>query len=192
MVKLTKIYTRGGDRGETSLAGGARVAKDALRMEAIGAVDEANAAIGLARLQAPRALDAMLARIQNELFDLGADLATPFGDAEEEGRALRILPEQVARLEHEIDDVNAKLAPLASFVLPGGTPTAAHLHLARTIVRRAERRLVAAMATESFNPVALAYLNRLSDHLFVLAREANDGGREDVLWRPGATRDDDE
>ena len=190
MVKLTKIYTRGGDRGETSLAGGGRIAKDAPRMEAIGAVDEANAAIGLARLAAPCALDAMLERIQNELFDLGADLATPRGDAEEEGQALRILPEQVARLEQEIDDVNAKLAPLASFVLPGGTPTAAHLHLARTIVRRAERRLVAAMATESLNPVALAYLNRLSDHLFVLAREANDGGRKDVLWRPGATRDD--
>ncbi len=191
MVKLTKIYTRGGDGGETSLAGGARVAKDAPRMEAIGAVDEANAAIGLARLEAPRALDAMLARIQNELFDLGADLATPLGDAEEEERALRVLPGQVARLEQEIDSVNGRLAPLSSFVLPGGTPTAARLHLARTIVRRAERRLVAAMATEPLNPVALAYLNRLSDHLFVLARLANRAGDADVLWRPGATRDDD-
>ncbi len=192
MVKLTKIYTRGGDGGETSLAGGARVAKDAPRMEAIGAVDEANAAIGLARLEAPRELDAMLARIQNELFDLGADLATPGGDAEEEARALRILPEQVVRLEQEIDGANARLAPLSSFVLPGGTPTAARLHLARTIVRRAERRLVAAMATEQLNPVALAYLNRLSDHLFVLARLANRAGQDDVLWRPGATRNDGE
>lgn len=190
MVRLTRIYTRGGDRGETSLAGGARVSKDSPRLEAIGAVDEANAAIGVARLHVAADLDPLLARIQNELFDLGADLATPVreGDADED--ALRIREEQVQRLEREIDTLNCHLAPLASFVLPGGTPAAAHLHQARTIVRRAERRLVAAMAGEPFNPVALRYLNRLSDQLFVLARHANERGEADVLWRPGATREE--
>ncbi|RMD87601.1 MAG: cob(I)yrinic acid a,c-diamide adenosyltransferase [Alphaproteobacteria bacterium] len=189
MVRLTRIYTRGGDMGETSLAGGSRVSKDSLRLEAIGAVDEANAAIGVARLHVAADLDSLLARIQNELFDLGADLATPLADNESQSEALRIQDDQVARLEREIDTFNSHLPPLSSFVLPGGTPAAAHLHQARTIVRRAERRLVAAMAEAPFNPVALAYLNRLSDHLFVLARHANGRGEADVLWRPGATRE---
>ena len=187
MVKLTRIYTRGGDQGETSLTGGARVKKSSLRIEAIGTVDEANAVIGIARLQtvgshAMAGPDTMLARIQNDLFDLGADLSTPAGDE----KALRISAKQVERLEHEIDGLNASLQPLDSFVLPGGTELAAALHLARTVVRRAERVAVALAAQESVSPEALKYLNRLSDHLFVLARMANDQGRSDVLWRPGA------
>jgi cob(I)alamin adenosyltransferase len=191
MVRLTRIYTRGGDRGETSLGDGARVPKHALRVAAYGTVDEANAAIGLARLHidpgADTAADEMLARIQNDLFDLGADLCTP-----EEGRraagALRVAAAQVERLEREIDRINAALAPLDSFVLPGGTPAAAHLHLARTIVRRAERLVSELAAAETVNPEALRYLNRLSDHLFVLGRRLNDNGARDVLWRPGANR----
>ena len=185
MVRLTRIYTRGGDKGETSLGDGSRVAKQALRVAAFGTVDEANAALGLARLHAEGEVDRALERIQNELFDLGADLATPDGGAE---GALRILGTQVERLEHEIDAWNAALAPLSSFVLPGGTPLAAHLHLARTITRRAERLVAALAAAEKVNPEALKYLNRLSDHLFVLSRHVNDGGARDVLWRPGATR----
>jgi cob(I)alamin adenosyltransferase len=189
MVRLTRIYTRGGDKGETSLGDGARVPKHALRVAAYGTVDEANAAIGIARLHVDAAADAMLARIQNDLFDLGADLCTPQGGrrAAERG-ALRILAAQVARLEGEIDQMNAALAPLASFVLPGGTPAAAHLHLARTIVRRAERLVSELAAAEPVNPEALRYLNRLSDHLFVLGRRVNDNGARDVLWRPGANR----
>ena len=191
MVKLTRIYTRGGDRGETSLSDGSRVKKHALRIEAIGAVDEANATIGLARLQtgspAQAGADAMLARIQNDLFDLGADLATPEGGGGAKG-PLRILASQVERLEHEIDAMNAELRPLDSFILPGGTELAAALHLARTVVRRAERLGVALAERESVNAEAVKYLNRLSDHLFVLARAANDKGRSDVLWRPGANR----
>jgi cob(I)alamin adenosyltransferase len=191
MVRLTRIYTRGGDRGETSLGDGARVPKHALRVAAFGTVDEANAAIGIARLHTgsgiDRAADEMLARIQNDLFDLGADLCTP-----EEGRraagALRILAAQVERLEREIDQMNAALAPLDSFILPGGTPAAAYLHLARTIARRAERLVSALAAAETVNPEALRYLNRLSDHLFVLGRRLNDNGARDVLWRPGANR----
>jgi cob(I)alamin adenosyltransferase len=188
MVKLTRIYTRGGDKGETSLTDGSRVAKDDLRVEAYGTVDEANAAIGLARLHASSAVDAMLARIQNDLFDLGADLSTPYGDTKRQAGALRIVATQVARLEQEIDALNEELKPLDSFVLPGGTACAAHLHLARTVARRAERIAVKLAATTHINPEALKYLNRLSDHLFVLARHVNDKGAADVLWRPGANR----
>jgi cob(I)alamin adenosyltransferase len=185
MVRLTKIYTRGGDGGRTSLGDGARVAKHDLRVAAFGTVDEANAAIGIARLHTGGEADAMLARIQNDLFDLGADLCRP-GDAAESG--LRIQPSQVQRLEQEIDALNADLTPLESFVLPGGTAASAHLHLARTIVRRAERLTTELATGQAVNPAALHYLNRLSDHLFVLARHLNDGGAADVLWVPGAHR----
>lgn len=201
MVRLTRIYTRGGDRGETSLGDGSRVAKQSLRVEAFGTVDEANAAIGLARLHVAGAqgstqegsqpgnpeADAMLARIQNDLFDLGADLCTPEGGDRAAG-ALRIVAAQVERLESEIDVMNAALRPLDSFILPGGTPAAAHLHLARTVTRRAERLVCALAAAEPVNPEAVKYLNRLSDHLFVLGRRLNDNGARDVLWRPGLTR----
>jgi cob(I)alamin adenosyltransferase len=186
MVRLTKIYTRGGDGGQTSLGDGARVAKHDLRVAAYGTVDEANAAIGVARLHAGAA-DAMLARIQNDLFDLGADLCRP-GDDAQDGRSLRIQPSQVERLEREIDALNASLKPLDSFVLPGGSPASAHLHLARTIVRRAERLTTQLAAEQPVNRSAVHYLNRLSDHLFVLARYLNDGGAADVLWVPGAHR----
>src|SRR6185437_7819987 len=187
MVRLTRIYTRGGDAGETSLGDGTRVAKHALRVEAFGTVDEANAAISLARLSAPPEIDAMLARIQNDLFDLGADLCTP-EDGRKAAGALRIQASQVARLEHEIDTLNAALKPLGSFILPGGSACAAHLHLARTVTRRAERLVAALAARETVNPEALKYLNRLSDHLFVLGRHVNDDGARDVLWTPGANR----
>jgi cob(I)alamin adenosyltransferase len=193
VVELTKIYTRGGDTGDTSLGSGARVAKHDLRVAAYGTVDEANAAIGLARLHtddAPDA-DAMLRRIQNDLFDLGADLCTPEGDrraASKSEGALRIVAAQVERLETEIDAINEDLAPLNSFILPGGTPAAAHLHLARTIARRAERLMTELATCEPVNAEALKYINRLSDHLFVLARALNDGGRADILWEPGQTR----
>jgi cob(I)alamin adenosyltransferase len=187
MVRLTKIYTRGGDKGKTSLGDGARVAKHNLRVAAFGTVDEANAAIGLARLHTESIADAMLARIQNDLFDLGADLCRPGGDTADE-KVLRVQPSQVQRLEDEIDAMNVSLSPLDSFVLPGGRPAAAHLHLARTVVRRAER-LSAELATrEPVNPTAVVYLNRLSDHLFVLSRYLNDRGAADVLWVPGANR----
>ncbi len=183
MVRLNKIYTRTGDAGETGLVDGSRVSKAAPRMAAIGDVDEANSAIGLALLHIRDPEQrATLGRVQNELFDLGADLATPDGV---EG-ALRIVAEQVERLEREIDAMNGELEPLKSFILPGGGAGAAHLHLARCVVRRAERSAVAAAA--SFNPIALAYLNRLSDHLFVLARLVAKGESGDVLWEPGATR----
>jgi cob(I)alamin adenosyltransferase len=191
MVRLTRIYTRGGDKGETSLTDGTRVKKHALRVEAVGTVDEANAVIGLARLQtgshAQAEPDTMLGRIQNDLFDLGADLSTPEGGGGAKG-PLRILASQIERLEHEIDAMNAELQPLDSFVLPGGTGLAAALHLGRTVVRRAERLAVALAERETINPEAIKYLNRLSDHLFVLARAANDKGLSDVLWRPGANR----
>ena len=191
MVRLTRIYTRGGDKGETSLGDGSRVPKQALRVEAYGTVDEANAAIGLARLHTDSDTDAMLGRIQNDLFDLGADLCTPEASerAARKGGALRITAAQVARLEAEIDAMNAGLRPLDSFILPGGTPAAAYLHLARTIVRRAERLACALAAEERINPEAVKYLNRLSDHLFVLGRRVNDNGAADVLWQPGMTRD---
>lgn len=188
MVRLTKIYTKGGDRGETSLGDGARVAKHDLRVAAYGTVDEANAAIGLVRLHTETVADAMLARIQNDLFDLGADLCRPGADAGDTGM-LRIQPEQVQRLEDEIDALNVSLQPLDSFVLPGGRPGAASLHQARTVVRRAERLVTELAGREPVNPLVIQYLNRLSDHLFVLARYLNDKGAADVLWVPGATRD---
>jgi cob(I)alamin adenosyltransferase len=192
MVRLDKIYTRGGDAGATSLIGGARRRKDDIRVEAYGAVDETNAAIGLVRLvlePQDRVLDAMLERVQNELFDLGAELATPAKEAAEPGAKLSIVQSQIDRIEREIDDLNRPLAPLKSFVLPGGTAAAAHLHLARTIARRAERVMVtlANLEGEFVEPTALAYVNRLSDFLFVASRYAN-REKGDVLWKPGATR----
>ncbi len=187
MVRLTRIYTRGGDAGETSLGDGSRVSKTALRVAAFGTVDETNAAIGLARLHTAGEADAMLARIQNDLFDLGDDLCTPEGNERRSG-ALRVAPAQVDRLEAEIDALNDKLAPLNSFVLPGGSPAAAHLHQARTVARRAEREMVALAAVEPVNEAALKYINRLSDHLFVLSRHLNDDGAADVLWVPGDNR----
>ncbi|WP_374444680.1 cob(I)yrinic acid a,c-diamide adenosyltransferase [Stella sp.] len=187
MVQLTRIYTRGGDRGETSLGDGRRVPKEDLRVEAFGTVDEANAAVGLVRLHTGGDLDRLLARVQNDLFDLGADLCTPEDGRKAEG-ALRIVAAQVERLEAEIDRYNAALAPLSSFVLPGGTPAAAHLHLARTVTRRAERLVAALGRREALNPEAFKYLNRLSDLLFVLSRHANGDGAGDVLWVPGANR----
>jgi cob(I)alamin adenosyltransferase len=187
MVRLTRIYTRGGDTGETSLGDGPRVPKHTVRVAAYGTVDEANAAIGIARLHADPAADEMLDRIQNDLFDLGADLCTPEGGRRAAG-ALRIVAAQVERLEFEIDAMNAALRPLDSFILPGGTPAAAFLHLARTVTRRAERLVSELASSEPVNPQALKYLNRLSDHLFVLSRRLNDNGARDVLWRPGANR----
>ena len=187
MVKLTRIYTRGGDTGETSLGDGRRIVKHDLRVEAIGTVDEANAVIGLARLHADGDADGILGRIQHDLFDLGADLCTPDGGRTDDG-ALRIVDSQVLRLESEIDRLNAELAPLTSFVLPGGTPAAAHLHLARTVTRRAERLMTALAARETVNPAALRYINRLSDLLFVLGRWLNAKGAIDVLWAPGQNR----
>ncbi len=193
MVRLDRIYTGGGDAGETSLGDGARVAKHGPRIHAIGEVDEANAAIGLARVALARGgaggLDSALARVQNDLFDLGADLAVPGANATD-GK-LRIQGVQARRLEAEIDGVNRDLAPLTSFVLPAGNEAAARLHLARTVARRAERAVAALAAAEKSNPFMLVYLNRLSDLLFVMARAANDGGAADVLWRPGGTITDD-
>lgn len=188
MVRLTRIYTKGGDKGETSLGDGSRVPKQAIRVEAYGTVDEANAAIGLARLHTAGADDAMLARIQNDLFDLGADLCTPAAPDEAPGAALRIVAPQVERLEAEIDAMNAELAPLNSFILPGGSAASAHLHLARTIIRRAERQICALARTEQVSQQAVAYVNRLSDHLFVMARWLNAKGGADVLWVPGGNR----
>ena len=191
MVKLTRIYTRGGDGGQTSLGDGARVAKHDPRVAAYGTVDETNATIGLARLHTEGALDAMLGRVQNDLFDLGADLCRPGGapgGGDPVRSALRMNATQVARLETEIDAVNANLAELTSFVLPGGTPAAAYLHLARTVSRRAERDITALAEAETLNPDAVRYINRLSDLLFVLSRHANDDGAQDVLWEPGANR----
>ena len=187
MVKLDKIYTRGGDAGETSLGDGRRVAKHDLRVAAYGTVDEANATIGLARLHTMGEDDAVLARIQNDLFDLGADLCTPHDGRHAKG-ALRVSEDQVKRLEDEIDAMNAALEPLRSFILPGGSPASAYLHLARTVIRRAERLITGLAEVEEVNPEAVKYANRLSDHLFVLARHLNDGGRADVLWTPGANR----
>ena len=185
MVKLTKIYTRTGDKGTAGLVDGSRVSKSSLRMNAIGEVDEANAAIGVAIAALGGGETAyQLLSIQNELFDLGADIATP---GEVDG-ALRIVASQAARLEVEIDEMNDKLDPLTSFILPGGSPAVAALHLARTVVRRAERAAVALNDSEPLNPQLLAYLNRLSDYLFVAARFVALGQGGDVLWRPGATR----
>jgi cob(I)alamin adenosyltransferase len=195
MVKLTRIYTRGGDTGETSLGRGERIAKHDPRVEAYGTVDEANSVIGLARATIERSVkndalrthvDDMLKRIQNDLFDLGADLCTI--DAKPGEPALRVVPAQTERLESEIDAMNGELSPLNSFVLPGGSEAAAWLHLARTVSRRAERCMTALAADQSVSPEAIKYINRLSDHLFVLARKLNDNGGSDVLWVPGANR----
>ena len=192
MVKINKIYTRTGDDGTTGLATGERVEKWNLRVESYGAVDETNAALGVARRFAGKdpELDAMLARIQNDLFDLGADLATPERDKPLGWTPLRIAEAQVMRLESEIDQMNAAIPPLNSFILPGGSDLAAHLHLPRTICRRAERLIAQLAATpgETVSPPALAYANRLSDFLFVAARRANANGADDVLWVPGANR----
>ncbi len=185
MVQLTRIYTRGGDKGKTSLGDGTRVEKFSPRIEAIGAVDEANATLGMARLEAQGEIDALLQRIQNDLFDLGADLCTP---KDREGvTSLRIRADQVIRIEREIDHYNGALQPLKSFVLPGGSRLSATLHLARTVVRRAERLCYHLASLETVNPEASKYLNRLSDLLFVLARYTNDQGARDVLWIPGGT-----
>ena len=185
MVKLNKIYTRTGDGGSAGLVDGSRVSKASLRMTAIGEVDEANAAVGVALATLPEGETASsLLRIQNELFDLGADVATPG----EIAGALRIVASQIERIEREIDAMNASLAPVTSFILPGGSQTVAALHLASCVVRRAERAAVALNEHEPLNPQLLAYLNRLSDHLFVAARWVAAAGGGDVLWQPGATR----
>ncbi len=186
MVRIDRVITRGGDTGETSLGDGTRVPKDALRVEAYGTVDEANAAIGLLRLHVGGDADAnaMLARIQNDLFDMGADLCVPG----EMGERLRLTDAPALRLEAEAAAMNEALTPLTSFILPGGTPAAAHAHLARTVVRRAERLVVSLSHAEAVNPAVLRTLNRLSDHLFVLGRRLNAGGGADVLWTPGANR----
>lgn len=191
MVTLNRIYTRTGDGGQTRLAGGQQVSKADLRVEAYGAVDETNACLGLVRLHTAGSpdLDARLARIQNELFDLGADLATPPKRDEAEGMVLRMSEAQTERLEAEIDELNGLLPELKSFILPGGTAAAAALHLARTVCRRAERSSVRLMeAGEPVSGPALRYLNRLSDWLFVAARFANDRGASEVFWQSGATR----
>lgn len=187
MVTLNRIYTKGGDAGETSLGSGERVAKHATRVTAYGTVDETNAVLGIARLHVSADDAAILARIQNDLFDLGADLCTPEGDERRHG-ALRVTEAQVERLETEIDAMNADLEPLKSFILPGGSPAAAYLHLARTVARRAERDMTALATAEPVNDAALRYINRLSDHLFVMARHVNENGALDVLWTPGANR----
>lgn len=202
MVKLTKIYTRGGDSGKTSLVDGSRHFKDNARVSAYGTVDEANSIIGLARLHTKDSAkhDHMLSLIQNDLFDLGADLATPPSEGDDyapQEMVLRIVPTQTVRLETEIDAMNEHLAPLNSFILPGGSPASAFLHQARTVVRRAERDAIHAQrvlsddtenAAPAINPEAIKYLNRLSDHLFVLGRVLNDNGATDVLWVPGQNR----
>lgn len=190
MVVLNKIYTRTGDKGDTALGNGVRVAKYAPRVDAYGTSDELNATVGLARLHAGGDMDAALARIQNDLFDLGADLCRPEMDRDADAGhpPLRMIETQVARLEGEIDAMNADLSPLRSFVLPGGSALAAHLHLCRTVARRAERRAVELAVDETVNAVAIRYLNRLSDWFFVASRVANGNGQSDVLWVPGATR----
>lgn len=190
MVVLSKIYTRTGDGGDTALGNGDRVAKHALRVTAYGTVDELNATVGLAALHADGTLSDQLAMIQNDLFDLGADLCRPDmeKDAEAEYPPLRMVAAQTERLEAEIDVMNDVLEPLRSFILPGGSPLAAHLHLCRTVARRAERLSVELAGSESVNAAAITYLNRLSDWFFVAARIANDDGKADVLWIPGANR----
>ena len=191
MVFLSRIYTKSGDRGETGLGDGTRVPKDTARVEAYGQVDELNAVLGLVTASCPDCPEAALLRsIQNDLFDVGADLCVPPTQQEEAGKCLRVTAAQAERLEKTIDRLNENLQPLKSFVLPGGTPAAAWLHLARTVCRRAERAVVTLMRTEKVNEQVLIYLNRLSDLLFVLARVANDGGKGDVLWVPGANRTD--
>jgi len=191
VVKLNKIYTRTGDDGTTGLVDGSRVSKASLRVQAYGDVDETNSVIGLVRIHLEnQTLDKMLTRIQNDLFDLGADLATPLPKDNEADLeyALRMVPEQATRLENELDQLNADLEPLNSFVLPGGSPPAAYLHQARTVCRRAERLAVELADNTPVNPAAIQYLNRLSDFLFVAARWCNDQGATDVKWVPGANR----
>ncbi len=183
MVQLTRIYTRGGDKGKTSLSTGKRVVKHDLRVAAYGEIDEANAIIGLARQHTEGEIDSLLARVQNDLFDLGADLSTPHSEAPR-FPPLRIQAAQVTAMEEAIDRFNAELQPLKSFILPGGSAAAAWLHLGRTVVRRAERAMTALAAEEEINPEAIRYTNRLSDLLFVLARVMNDNGQADVLWIP--------
>lgn len=189
MIKIDRIYTKGGDKGKTSLGTGERVLKSDMRVEAYGTVDEANAVIGIVRLytQQDTKIDGMLMRIQNDLFDLGADLCTPEVE-NPKYPPLRIVSQQVERLEREIDFLNENLSVLRSFVLPGGSTAAAYLHLARTVVRRAERHMTLLATQEKISPIALQYINRLSDHLFVLSRYVNDQGEKDVLWVPGANR----
>ncbi len=190
MVVLSKIYTKTGDAGETALGNGARVAKHSLRVSAYGTVDETNATVGLARLHANADMDAALARISNDLFDLGADLCTPdmYKDKDLPYAPLRMVESQVERLEREIDAMNARLTPLRSFILPGGSVLSAQLHLCRTVCRRAERLVVELATMEEVNTDAVKYLNRLSDWFFVAGRIANDDGKADVLWVPGLTR----
>lgn len=192
MVKLNKIYTRTGDGGTTGLVDGSRIAKNGRRMAAIGDVDELNSILGVAIGQIDDdKLVATLRLIQNDLFDLGADLATPAAEGEDftpSPMVLRITMAQIIRLENEIDRVNAELSPLTSFILPGGNRAAAAIHVARAVARRAERTAVGAARKMAINPQALAYINRLSDYLFVLSRALNDGGRADILWVPGASR----
>ena len=190
MVVLNKIYTRTGDKGDTALSDGSRVDKHDPRVEAYGTVDELNSVLGLCRLHAEGDLAQKLALIQNDLFDLGADLSRPdmSGDDRAGYQVLRIIDAQVVRLETEIDAMNADLQPLRSFILPGGSVLSAHLHQARTVARRAERRATELAAGGDANPAAIRYLNRLSDWLFVAARQANDNGKNDVLWVPGASR----
>ena len=188
MVVLNRIYTRTGDKGDTALGSGERVAKFSARIEAFGTIDETNAAVGVVRLSTAGELDAMLARIQNDLFDLGADLCVPEDGSERALKALRVTQAQVDRLEHEIDAMNEKLQPLRSFVLPGGSAAAAHLHVARTVCRRAERLMVKLARDEPVGEAALKYANRLSDFLFVAARAANLDNGGDVLWVPGGNR----
>ena len=190
MVVLSKIYTRTGDAGETALGNGSRVAKHSARVNAYGTVDETNATVGLARLHADGEMDAQLAMIQNDLFDLGADLCRPDmeKDADAEYSPLRVTDGQVERLEAEIDVMNDVLEPLRSFILPGGSALAAQLHLCRTVSRRAERLSVELSTVETVNPAAVKYLNRLSDWFFVASRIANNDGKDDVLWVPGANR----
>lgn len=203
MVALNRIYTKSGDKGRTSLVSGVRVFKHDLRIQAIGDVDETNCFIGLARQEVDISLDPLLSHIQNDLFDLGADLATPLpkkkidlfpfdGKSSETNQQkssdLRIIESQVTFLEKTIDEYNEKLSPLTSFILPGGSKAATTLHLARAVTRRAERSVVSFMQDNDVNPWALKYLNRLSDLLFVLCRHVNDNGKRDVLWKPGANR----
>lgn len=188
MVKLNKIYTRTGDDGTTGLVDGSRMAKDGPRMEAVGAVDEANAALGFAARELSGDALTEVVRLQNDMFDLGADLATPGDDFAPSEMVLRIIASQVSWIEARIDAHNGALQPLTSFILPGGSEAATRLHLARTATRRAERSVVALAAQEPVNPQALAFINRLSDYLFVLGRVVNDGGAADVLWQPGASR----
>ena len=190
MVVLNKIYTRTGDKGDTALGDGTRVAKHDARVAAYGTTDELNAFVGVARLEASGDMDEALARIQNDLFDLGADLCRPDmdKDATAEYPPLRMIDAQIIRLEQEIDAMNGDLDPLRSFILPGGAPLAAHLHVCRTVARRAERLTVELAMAAPVNPEAIKFLNRLSDWFFVAARVANDGGKADVLWIPGANR----